>query len=127
MESNIKIIRMSSGEDVICHYTDNANGNCTIVEPMTVMVRPRGNQMSLMMAHWLPVQVISKNEALIKHKDIISIFEPNEDLEEYYINTVLKLREVIKAKEVADKMSDEEIMDVMEALEEISQEDRTLH
>ena len=127
MENNIKIIRMSSGEDVICSLTDNKDGNYVFVEPMTVMVRQRGNQMGLIMAHWLPVSIINKNETKVNHKDILTIFEPNEDLEEYYMNTVVRLREVLKAKEVADKMSDEEIMDVMEALEEISQEDRTLH
>ena len=127
MENNIKILRLVNGEDVICQFTDLNNGEYNVLEPMSVSVREKNNEMQLAMSHWLPVNLISKNEINLKERDILTIFEPNDNFSEYYTHTVEKMHKLLQAKEAADKMTDEEIMEVMDALEDMGDEERVLH
>jgi hypothetical protein len=53
------------------------------------------------------------------------MFEPNEEFAEYYTNTVEKIKNLLKAKNVADSMTDEEIEDIMDAMED--GDGQTLH
>jgi hypothetical protein len=53
------------------------------------------------------------------------MFEPNTEFEEYYLNTVEKIKSLMKAKELSDEMTDEEIEDIMDALED--SEGQVLH
>jgi hypothetical protein len=77
------------------------------------------------MSHWLPVQLIKKNEIKINSRDVLTMFEPNDEFAEYYTNTVEKIKNLLKAKNVADSMTDEEIEDIMDALED--GDGQTLH
>ena len=53
------------------------------------------------------------------------MFEPNAEFEEYYIHTVSKIEELLKAKEITDSLTDEEVDDIMDALDD--SEGQTLH
>jgi hypothetical protein len=127
MENNIKIVRLTTGEDIICNIENNSgNSSFKMIEPMSVGIHESRNQMGLVMRHWLPVQLIKKNEVTIVAKDILTVFEPNEDLKEYYLNTVEKIANLLKAKNVADELTEDEANHIMEAISEL-QEGRILH
>jgi tRNA 2-selenouridine synthase SelU len=127
--NTLQILRLKNGEDIIGSVQQfSANGNFEIVEPMIVELQFRGNQSNLVMAHWLPVQLINKNQTVIGGDEVLATFEPSKDFAEYYVNTVQRIHDVIKQKELAshmDDMSDEEMMEVMNALENIS--NQTIH
>ena len=117
MENNIKIVRLKNGEDIIGNLCNKDDGNLDITEPMSVQIVEEGNHRpGLVMSHWLPVQLIKKNEITINSRDVLTMFDPNEEFCEYYQNTVDKLHDVMKAREYTDSLSDEEIEEVMESL-----------
>jgi SAM-dependent MidA family methyltransferase len=123
--NTIKIVRLKNGEDIIGNLSDNTNGDYEISEPMSVSLVQKGHESGLVMSHWLPVQLIKKNEIKINSRDVLTMFEPNEEFAEYYTNTVEKIKNLLKAKNVADSMTDEEIEDIMDALED--GDGQTLH
>jgi len=123
--NTIKIVRLKNGEDIIGNLSDNTDGDYEISEPMSVSLVQKGHESGLVMSHWLPVQLIKKNEIKINSRDVLTMFEPNDEFAEYYTNTVEKIKNLLKAKNVADSMTDEEIEDIMDALED--GDGQTLH
>lgn len=123
--NTIKIVRLKNGEDIIGTLSDAVDGDYEISEPMSVALVSKGHQSGLVMSHWLPVQLIKKNEIKINSRDVLTMFEPNDEFAEYYTNTVEKIKELLKAKSLADEMTDEEIEDIMDALDD--GEHQTLH
>jgi hypothetical protein len=113
----IEILRLKTGEDIIGDVY-NLGVAYEIHEPMTVDIDYRGKESGLIMQHWLPVQLITENHTVIKMEDVLTKFEPNKEFTEYYKNTVEKINELLKAKQVADSMTDEEINSLMDVLEE---------
>ena len=128
MENNIKIVRLQNGEDIVGYVTSKENGHYDIVEPMTVGIEYKNRESGLVMRHWLPVQLVKKNETVLADKDIICMFEPADDFCEYYENTVEKIRELIRAKNLVDDLSDDEVNEMLDAFEELEDNDGyTLH
>ena len=123
--NTIKIVRLKNGEDIIGNLSDNTDGDYEISEPMSVSLVQKGHESGLVMSHWLPVQLIKKNEIKISPCDVLTMFEPNDEFAEYYMNTVEKINDLLKAKNLADSMTDEEIEDIMDALED--GDGQTLH
>jgi SAM-dependent MidA family methyltransferase len=123
--NTIKIVRLKNGEDIIGNLSDNIDGDYDISEPMSVSLVQKGHESGLVMSHWLPVQLIKKNEIKINSRDVLTMFEPNDEFAEYYTNTVEKIKQLLKAKNVADSMTDEEIEDIMDAMED--GDGQTLH
>ena len=121
----IKIVRLKNGEDIIGSLMTLPIDDIQITEPISVVITNRGPENGLVMAHWLPVQLIKKNEITIKACDVLTMFEPNDEFAEYYLNTVEKIKSLMKAKELTDEMTDEEIEDIMDALED--SEGQVLH
>jgi hypothetical protein len=75
----------------------------------------------------LPVQLLKKNEIIIENKDILGILEPNDEFCEYYLNTVEKIKDLLKAKNLVDSLDDDEVNDIMDAFEEMDNNGVTLH
>jgi len=121
----IQIIRLKNGEDIIGEVFEEIKDELEIDCPMTVDLEYRGRESGLVMAHWLPVQLIDKNQVKIKSCDILTRFYPNDQFAEYYMNTVDKLKNLLKAKEITDTLTDEEVEDIMDALDE--GEGQTIH
>lgn len=116
----VKIIRLKSGEDIIgmCNIFNN-DKEMDIYEPMTVDVERRGNYAGqLLMANWLPVNLIKDNKTTLKMEDVLIMMEPEATFIEYYQNTVDKLKEVLKAKQEVKDMSDAEITEILNAMED---------
>jgi len=117
MQNNIKIVRLKNGEDIIGNLYNKEDGNMDITEPMSVQIVEQGqHRPGLVMSHWLPVQLIKKNEITINSRDVLTVFDPNEEFCEYYSNTVDKLHAVLKAREYTDSLSDEELDEIMESM-----------
>jgi len=115
---NIKIVRFTNGEDIVCQLSTIEDGY-KVVEPMAVMIKETGRQAGLIMQHWLPVQIIKINETEIKSRDVLAIVDANEEFCEYYLHTVDKMNKLLKAKDIADNMDEEEFEDVREIMEQM--------
>jgi small nuclear ribonucleoprotein (snRNP)-like protein len=123
---NIKIVRLKNGEDIVGQLT-NVDDSYDVVEPMTVDVEYRGKEPGLVMRHWLPIQLVKYNEITIKQTDVLCVLEPSEDFAEYYMNTVEKVHDLLKARNLVDELDDDEVNDIMDALDELQQQGNTLH
>ena len=124
---NIKIVKLRNGEDLVGTLTSTEIGNYRLEEPMAFEIDFRHNSSGLIMRHWLPVQLVKKNEIELTQKDILAIIEPADDFCEYYCNTVEKIKELLKAKNLVDDMSDEEIDMIMNEFEDMNNDGATLH
>lgn len=123
---NIKIVRLKNGEDIVGQII-NVDDSYDVIEPMTVDVAYRGKEAGLVMRHWLPIQLVKHNEINIKQSDVLCVLEPSDDFVEYYMNTVEKIHDLLKARNLVDELDDEEMNDIMDALDELQQDGNTLH
>lgn len=88
--NNIKIVRLQSGEDIICnYYADEENGAVLLADPMHLIFKrmPTGKTVMMMMP-WLPIEIIKENSAIVYDSDILTIVEPKEELVHYYNQNV---------------------------------------
>jgi len=101
-EIQIKILRLNTGEDIIgACLMDDEHGCVGVENPMKLHMRrmPVAGQAMLVMAPWLPLEVIEDNFATINYDDIITVVEPKRKLIDHYTNTVLE----IEANMMTDK------------------------
>lgn len=90
LETNIKIVRLQSGEDIIadCMATDD-DEIISLKQPMHIIFKRISTGRSvMMMMPWLPVELIKENIANIYGADILTMIDPKDDLIEYYHNSV---------------------------------------
>jgi hypothetical protein len=127
-EYKTQIIKLQNGEDLIANVIMNGKEHYILEEPMEFAIDTRNpNNAGLIMRHWLPVQLIKKNSIEIHSKDILSMMEPEDQFCEYYVNTVYKIKELLKAKEIISEMDDEELGNMINEFEELEQYGNTLH
>lgn len=90
LETNIKIVRLQSGEDIIadCMATDDEEV-ISLKQPMHIIFKRIATGRSvMMMMPWLPVELIKENVANVYGADILTMIDPKDDLIEYYHNSV---------------------------------------
>jgi hypothetical protein len=121
----IKVVRLTSGEDIIGKIEFLDNGFIEIYDPMVFMVKDTGKTMNLLMQHWLPVNLLSKNEAVIAPINVVTVCEPNEQFSEYYSNTVDKYNSVVSSSD--KEPTEEELAQIMEAMNQVGKETRIIH
>lgn len=114
---NIKILRLKNGDDIICDLEKDGN-TYFVNDPMLIWMVSEGRKSKLSMDHWLPVEVIKDNFVTLKSEDILAEFYPNESLEEYYTHIIDEFNSVLHAKQMANEMSDEELIETIVALQE---------
>jgi hypothetical protein len=89
-ETNIKIVRLQSGEDIIadCMATDDVEV-ISLKQPMHIIFKRIASGRSvMMMMPWLPIELIKENVANVYGADILTMIDPKDDLIEYYHNSV---------------------------------------
>lgn len=125
-EYKTQIIKLQNGTDLIANVTLNGE-QYLLEEPMEFGINFRGREAGLMMKHWLPVQLLKKNSIEIHSKDVLSLLEPEEEFCEYYIDTVSKIKELLKAKKIVSEMDDDELQDMINEFEDLNHYGNTLH
>jgi hypothetical protein len=127
LEYKTQIIKLQNGTDLIANVALNSAEEYVLEEPMEFNIDIRGRDSGLIMRHWLPVQLLKKNSISIKTKDVLSVMEPEDEFCEYYLNTVYKIKELLKAKSLVDNMDDDEIQDILDDFEDLSNNGDTIH
>ena len=108
--NNIKIVRLQSGEDVIADCIEDNENNLVFLDNSMLLVFKRmpTGQTVMLMAPWLPIEVIKENTATVYDTDILTYIEPKDDLIEYYGNAVLEAQETMETKSKLNDIFDEE-------------------
>ena len=101
MQEEIKIIRLNDGEDIISSYhTDESNEGLIVNNPMSLFFkRVNPTRSVVMMAPWLPIELICNTSTRINNSQILTIMEPRKSLIEYYLNAVNNITENIRMNE----------------------------
>ena len=119
---DIKIVRLKDGLDVICILEKTSGGNYILISPMMVDVQDTGKKLNLVMQHWLPTAIIKENRVSINPENILCFMEPEDNFREYFRVTVEKYNQmkngVMNPDENSEEISDEELDEIMTALEE---------
>ena len=108
--NNIKIVRLQSGEDVICnYYADEENGQVLLGDPMHLIFKrmPTGKTVMVMMP-WLPMEIIKDNSALIYDSDILTIVDPKDELIHYYNQNVFYSLEAEEGNSLAEQLLEDD-------------------
>ena len=99
--TNIKIVRLQSGEDIMADcIEDTEQGTVLLENPMHIIFKriPTG-QTVMMMMPWLPIELIKENSAIIYDSDILTVIDPKEDLINYYGQIVISAQEKMENSE----------------------------
>lgn len=109
-EPDIKIFRLSTGEDVVgeIRYFINNDNNLhqqydsigykkyTVINPMQIQFVERNNgRQTLALNTWVPLILVKHSVISLSEKDIITIIEPNDDFAKYYKDSVRQLIDLI--------------------------------
>jgi hypothetical protein len=111
---------MVTGEDVICRMIEDESGTW-FHEPMYITLKQnKSGTISILMDHWLPIELVSDNITRVNSRNIISVFDANRKISEYYTNTMKKVNDILVMKTRMKEMEEdgEDMDDVMSALEE---------
>ena len=120
--------RLKTGEDIIGDFiADLTSQEYTIFEPMVVEIEHGTKSSGLVMAHWLPVQLLKDNKITIGASEVLGFVNPSEEFVEYYYSTTSRLRELLLAKKKIKELDESEYEDIMEAFEELSIGDVEVH
>ena len=132
---NIKLIRMQNGDDIISDIAQTGN-MIKLTNPMRLIFRrlPTGQTMMLI-APWLPNELIEEDHAVVSSSDVLTYFNPKNKLVEYYnkmveINVQRReqfgklldeyLQSEIETADLEEEVEETELpVEVMEAIEEI--------
>jgi len=86
-KSNIKIIRLKTGVDIMANVTDN-DEKIDLLDPM-VLIFKRTSMGSVMMLYpWLPSEVLEENSATLYTDDILTMVIPKQKMIDYYVTMV---------------------------------------
>ena len=108
---NIKLIRMQNGDDIISDISQAGN-MVKLVNPMRLIFRrlPTGQTMMLI-APWLPNELIEEDHAIVANSDVLTYFNPKSKLVEYY-NKMVEIN--VQRKEEFGKILDEYLQSEIE-------------
>jgi hypothetical protein len=80
------------------------------------------NQTMLLMAPWLPVELLMDNFATIDYRNIVTVVDPKPSFSEYYNNTVNQFNEKLNAQELEElEEADDEAYDYYDEEDDIEQ------
>ena len=115
--SDVKIVRLTTGEDVISFVVELTNNDVilgyNLIYPMYFVISD--NKLGL--DHYLPVRVLDKNQIIIRPKDVFGIMEPTLDFANYYSDVVDKFEQLAANKIKTHDMDDEAINYLLDTIE----------
>jgi len=129
--NNIKIIRLQDDSDIICSMEEIRDGEYVLSDPMYFEMQTKGAATHIIMDFYLPMQLIERNEVVVKEKDIVFKLTPSEDFAEYYMNSVESLKKMKPEGEFEEETQEqlrERIKElVTQAFMEMDPEEKVIH
>ena len=129
--NNVKIVRMQNGQDIIGIVNEIIEGQYVIEQPMEFQLMNRGRVATITLAHYLPTELVAKNEVVLNSKDIVFITNPSANFAEYYEGALMKEEDSVNeslAKEISEDLTARVREIMMQAFGELEDPgERTLH
>lgn len=97
---SVKIIRLMSGEEIICNYTANDNGTVLIKNPSILIPSPEGK---LLLAKWVPYAKTDDGITL-DPKNIVFVLDAMKELEDHF-TTVVVNNLIVPGKKIVDPVN----------------------
>jgi hypothetical protein len=117
--------------DVICDYEDLGSQKILLTNPMSFEVHNKGNVKHILMDHFLPAELLERNEVVISPNEIMFTLSPNEEFTEYYENSVENLKRLDAEsefeQEVQNDLQDRIKSILVQAFNEMEPEEKTIH
>ena len=89
MADNVNIVRLSTGEEIVCQMSIIENGSqISYVIKDAAILLPNPNDGRLMFGRWLPYTK-SENGITVDSKFVMFVVEPTEDLKQHYMTTIV--------------------------------------
>ena len=104
--TDVKIIRLHDGLDIICEHT-HISGVNFIKHPMVVYLDYESEQPDLIMQHWIPYELVKDNETSLASHDVLCTFEPTDTLKEFYLLNIEGLKKSIQKRNYMDEHKDD--------------------
>ncbi len=108
--NNIKIVRLQSGEDIMADIIqDEENDTILLDNPMHIIFKrvPTG-QTVMMMAPWLPIEIIKDNHAILYTSDILTIIDPKDSAIKHYGEVVMEAQQRMEEIDVMSEEDDDD-------------------
>lgn len=99
----IKIIRLKTGEDIIC-FVESAKHVIKIVYPILISLSldEDENQQELSFGFWLPVELLEKNQVTIPLTEILFFATPKKEFIEFYLNYLTQFENEINDNDMTE-------------------------
>jgi hypothetical protein len=129
--NNVKIVRMQNGQDIIGIVNEIIEGQYVIEQPMEFQLMHRGRVATITLAHYLPTELVAKNEVVLNSKDIVFITNPSKNFAEYYEGALMKEENSVNeslAKELSADLEERVKEIMMQAFGDLEDPgERTIH
>jgi len=122
---------MQNGQDIIGIVNEIIEGQYVIEQPMEFQLMNRGRVATITLAHYLPTELVAKNEVVLNSKDIVFITNPSENFAEYYEGALMKEENSVNeslAKELSADLEERVKEIMMQAFGDLEDPgERTIH
>ena len=110
---NVKIVRMITGEDVICDFVEDEGGTY-MIEPLEISLKNSKGNATVLLSNWLPIEIVKDNYARVNPRNIIGVFDASDSVAEYYDETMTRINKaIIASSHLKDDPNNEDVMEAM--------------
>jgi hypothetical protein len=108
MSDNVNIVRLTTGEEIVCNVTTIENGNHVSykLKDAAVLI-PNPVDGRLMFGRWLPYAKMPEG-ITIDSKFVMFITEPSEDLRQHYVTTIIN-NLAVPSKKLVEPVGDNKL------------------
>jgi hypothetical protein len=133
--SDVRFIRLTTGEDLVTEVTDVANGRVHINYPLKLLYTPSltSGYLSISMMQWIFTRV-SKNQAFdIDQVNVLVMSPADDDLKEHYEKTIISYQNRVDDDESDDyedfsSLNEEEGLEMLkDVLDKLKNNKGSLH
>ena len=116
----IKIIRLTTEQDIICDCEAN-DTMIKVTKPLWIYIDHTNQGSELIMREWIHHTLAAKSETQLNPVNIVCMFEPTEDIKEFYLSSLKKYE--VKTGNLEERTPDEmdQLMDILKELEPTNQ------
>lgn len=99
---NVKFIRLVTGDDIVASVIEYDNGNIALIQPLLAKITKIEERVVLVFYPWLPIEIVSENQAIIKSKQILAITEPRIKVITRYLTAIERIKEISSKTDIEE-------------------------
>ena len=114
----IKILRLKTGEDIICTVSPSSMGEIVLKNPMVVFTKMdiRSAKQLILINPWLPFHIIENNDVVINSSEILFSMDPIPEFVDYY-GIALKDHVSTNEDDTDEGLSQEDMKTILESVD----------